>query len=302
MIAHAQNAPPLVELIGATGAGKSTLAAAAIRVLTDRGFRVREGQDAILASYGLAFVRRPKLRSALVHLLTFVSFCRSTLTADGFRLWRLAVCIILRDGGSLWVEVGLLRNVAQRIGVHALLQRLRRGMPDCDLVLCDEGIVQAAHNLFVHAGAAPQGEEVTRFGEMVPRPDLLIWVAAPPEQSAAVIQGRGHPRVPAVPGAALVFAERAHAVFDALAAVPGLREILHRVDNLDGDAAAVHARAVALGEFLEKHCRPLALSPAAPAPWPAQEVSDAFLPSTGNGMPAEKPVLLHPCNPSPNVP
>jgi hypothetical protein len=256
-----QNGTLIVEFAGATGAGKSTLAAEVMAALADRGFRVREGHDAILASYGLAFVRRPKVRSALVHLLTFASFWRCVLTRDGFRLSRLAVRSIVRDAGSIWVGIGLLRNVSQRIGAHVLLQRLRRGMRDCDVVLCDEGIVQAAHNLFVHAGAAPRKEEIVRFAETVPRPDLLVWVAAPPAQSAEVILCRGHPRVPAVPEAARAFAERAHATFEVLSTVPALRAILHRIDNPAGppgrECADIRARAAAIGDLLVQHCRPL---------------------------------------------
>jgi hypothetical protein len=179
--------------------------------------------------------------------------------------------------------MGLLRNVSQRIGAHVLLQRLRRGLRDCDLVLCDEGIVQAAHNLFVHAGAAPRPEEIVQFAQTVPRPDLLVWVAAPPAQSAAVILRRGHPRVPAVPAAAGAFAERAHATFEVLFTVPGLRAILHRVDNPAGppgrDGADIRVRAAAIGDLLVQHCRPSPL--------------DAL---------PQAPALRSPLNPTPNLP
>jgi thymidylate kinase len=220
-----------VEFIGATGAGKSTLVAALLEALEARGVRVCEAHEAILARYGLAFIAGPALRSALVSALSFYSFLRFLCTRDGFRLWWLAVRVIARDAGSFRIAVGLLRNVVKRMGVDRMLRRLRPVLRPCDVVVCDEGLVHAAHNLFVHAGSAPRREEIALFGALVPTPDLLVWVTAAPAQSAAVILQRGHPRVTATPGAARAFAEHSRTTFEALAAAPRLRERIYRLDN-----------------------------------------------------------------------
>jgi hypothetical protein len=246
--------PLLVEFIGATGAGKSTLVAATAAQLADRGFRVRQADEAILARYRLAAFTGPTVRTVLVHALALVAFWRHALTREGRTLSRLALRAIRRDADSAWIGAGLLRNFMKRVGSHVLLERLRGPACDCDFVLCDEGVVHAAHNLFVHAGAAPREEEIALFAEVVPKPDLLIWVTAPTAQSASVLLRRGHSRVRATSSAARTFAEHAQSTFEVLSCVRGLRERIYHVDNsvraVDPCGAAIRGRARAIGEFL----------------------------------------------------
>jgi thymidylate kinase len=250
--------PLLVEFIGATGAGKSTLLAATAALLAERGFRVRQADEAILGRYRLTAFTGPKARSALVHALALLAFWRHAFTREGRALSRLALRAIRRDADSAWIGAGLLRNFMKRVGSHVLLERLRGPACDCDFVLCDEGVVHAAHNLFVHAGAAPREEEIALFAEVVPKPDVLIWVTAPAARSAAVIRQRGHPRVAGTPQAA-AFAEHAHRAFDLLTAAPAIQARTHRVDNAgrdrDGAEATIRARAQVVGEYLQQHAR-----------------------------------------------
>jgi thymidylate kinase len=258
---HSHNGrnPLVVEFIGVTGVGKSTLSAAVAACLAQQGVRVREAEEMILARYGLAFPRHPKIRSALVHFLALNPFWRYLCTRNGLKLSRLALGSIARGMGSLWTGFCLLRNFLKRIGFHLLLEKVRNDLDDCDLVLCDEGVVHAAHNLFVHTGAKPNKEEIERFGRMIPKPDLLIWVTAPPTQSAEVILRRGHSRVRGTSAAALAFAEHGHATFEMLSTVEGLQEKIYRVDNSANGAGhsdgIIHARASALGEFLKQQLR-----------------------------------------------
>jgi hypothetical protein len=258
----------VVEFIGVTGVGKSTLIAAVAESLLLQGVRVRTAEDLILARCGLAFVRHPKLRSALVHLLAVPPFLRFLCTRRGRRLSRLAVGSIARSMSGIWTGAGLLRNFSKRIGCHLLLEKASRQMRDCELILCDEGVVHAAHNLFVHTATEPNAEAIVLFGQMVPKPELLVWVTAPTSQSAAVILQRGHSRVHGTSVAALAFAEHAHATFELLSSLDGLRERIHRVDNsTDGgeaSEAAIQARACAIGEFLKQHLH--IQDPAVPAP------------------------------------
>jgi O-antigen/teichoic acid export membrane protein/thymidylate kinase len=255
------NGPLLVEFIGATGAGKSTLVAALLEALEGQGLRVCEAHEAILARYGLAFVSHPGARSALVSVLSLFSFGRSVCTREGFQLWRLAVRAIARDAGGLGIGAGLLRNVVKRIGVDRSLRQFRPGLRDYDVIVCDEGLVHAAHNLFVHAGPPPRGEEIALFGALVPRPDLLVWVTASPAQSAAVIRQRGHTRVTGTAEAAPRFARHSHETFEALAAVPRLGERISRIDNsARGGASAVAALVADIVERLRQPGRPVAAS------------------------------------------
>jgi hypothetical protein len=117
----------------------------------------------------------------------------------------------------------------------------------------DEGIVHAAHNLFVHTDAVPNRQEIEEFSRLVPTPDQLIWVTAPTAQSISVLLGRGHTRVRATLGAACAFAEHAQVTFEVLAATE-LQTRIYQVDNTapaaDRRDATVRARAQMIGTFL----------------------------------------------------
>jgi hypothetical protein len=156
--------------------------------------------------------------------------------------------------GSVWTGASLLRNFMKRIGSHCLLERLRDEMRDYDVVIWDEGVVHAAHNLFVHAGTEPKREEIEEFGRIVPKPDLLIWVTAPTAQSANVLLGRGHSRVRATTSAAQAFVKHAQITFEVLSCVQGLKERIFQVDNsvqaADPNGATIHDRACVIGKFL----------------------------------------------------
>jgi thymidylate kinase len=281
---------PVVEFIGVTGVGKSTLIAAAAELLSRQGFRVRDADEVILARYGLAFPRHPKLRSALVHVLAVPPFLEYLCTREGRRLSRLAVGSIARGMAGIWTGVGLLRNFSKRIGCHLLLDKARGALRDSDVVLCDEGVVHAAHNLFVHTGSEPNREAIVLFGQLVPKPDLLIWVTAPTSQSAEVILWRGHSRVEGTNEAAWAFAEHAHATFEVLSSVEGLRERIHQVDNTanadDSRAALIHARASALCAFLKQHL-PACPGPTVSAPGTYAGVNGHGL--NGNGVQPTQP-------------
>jgi thymidylate kinase len=254
-----------VEFIGVTGVGKSTLLKAVAELLSKQGLRVRDAEEVIVSRWGLSLAGHPKTRSAVVLLRALIPFARFLFTSNGRRMTWMAFRSIARGMRSFWIGAKLLAHFAKRIGSHRLLERMRRESADCDIVLCDEGVVHAAHNLFVHAGVEPQSEEVTRFGRMVPRPDVLVWVTAPTEQSAAVILQRGHSRVPAERAAALAFASDARTTFEALSHVEELQDVLFRIDNSrNGDPdAAIRERASTIGAFLEQRLDERSESPAA---------------------------------------
>jgi hypothetical protein len=248
----------VVEFIGVTGVGKSTLIAAVRKALSDRGLHVADAEQAILAYHRLGFIRCPGVCSALTFLLGLPAFTGFLLTRDGRRLTHLAITCIVRGMGNLWIGANLLRNFVKRIGTHRLLESLRSELADYDLLIWDEGVVHAAHNLFVHSGTGPRDAEIEQFGRLVPKPDRLIWVTAPAAQSVQVVLNRGHSRVHATADAAQAFVEHARTTFMALSRVDGLHQRIQAVDNTalaaDQDAA-IHARAQEIGEYLVRQLR-----------------------------------------------
>jgi thymidylate kinase len=249
-----RSSPLVVEFIGATGVGKSTLIGAVMQDLAAQGLRVGRAEDVILARYGLTCSRWPKLQSALLFVLSVAPFCRHFFTRQGANLSRLAFSSILRGMSNPWVGANLVRNFIKRIGSHFLLEKMRTKIHDYDIVIWDEGVIHAAHNLFVHHGVEPNPEAIEEFGRLVPRPDVLVWVTAPIAQLVQVLLQRGHSRVGATPRAATAFTQRAQTTFAILSCVETLRDRVFRIDNsrLEDEAAdsGLRARADTIREYL----------------------------------------------------
>jgi thymidylate kinase len=248
-------APLIVEFIGVTGTGKSTLLAAVAAFLTARGVLVRDAESVILGRYGLASLRCARLRNVLLQLVTLAPGLRYLLARAGRPIFRLALALLTRDAGSLRIGTSLLRNVISRFGCHWLLERTRERPCPYEVILCDEGVVHAAHNLFVHTESEPHADEIARFARLVPKPDLLVWVTAPPARSIDVAMRRGHTRVPGTRAAACAFIEHGTATFELLTAAEEIRARLIQIDNASQNVAQT---AVALGTMLLRHLeRPL---------------------------------------------
>jgi O-antigen/teichoic acid export membrane protein/thymidylate kinase/energy-coupling factor transporter ATP-binding protein EcfA2 len=246
----------VVEFIGPTGVGKSTLISAVVRLLTAQGLRVGLADEVILRRFRLACPDLPKVQSAAVFALSLRPFCRYFLTRQGSQLSRMAVGSIMRGMGNPWIGANLIRNFIKRIGSHFLLEGLRGRTSDYDIVIWDEGAVHAAHNLFVHNGTEPKAADIEEFGRMVPKPDALICVTAPIAQLAKVLLQRGHSRVDATPLAANTFVERAQTTFKLLACAVALQGKVYQIDNSwfadDQKETGILNRASAISTFLSK--------------------------------------------------
>ena len=246
----------IVEFTGVTGAGKTTLAAAVMDALSEQGFLAQDAYEVVLTAHRLNFVRHRKLRSVLIDILALWPFLHYIVTEKGRQLFSLAIHVIRRDAGTFLVAANLMRNFAKRIGVHMLLRSLRHQSCECDFILCDEGILHAVHNLFVHVDTVPNSNEIASFGNIVPKPDIVIRVKAPKEQSIACILQRGHGRVGSSPTEVQVFVQHGHFAFDTLCSLKSIQDKLFTVDNSFGDVTdnAIENRASAITEFLRRNC------------------------------------------------
>jgi deoxyadenosine/deoxycytidine kinase len=131
------------------------------------------------------------------------------------------------------VRTILLRNFAKRIGIYALLQDLKKKQKNhinCDFILWDEGILQSAHNLFVHANTVPNIQEIEYFKSLVPQPEIVVWIKASPEKSIQCTLTRGHKRVKKNIDLVKKFIDHACLVFDNLLSGPTIHTHLV-IDN-----------------------------------------------------------------------
>ena len=246
----------LVEFTGVTGVGKTTLVDAVIDALADRGLTARDAYDLILARYGLNLAPHATLQSLFIDLVAFPPFLRYISTREGFELLILAIRVISRDAGGFLEGLNLGRNFAKRIGVHVLLTRLPHQSGNCDFVVCDEGTLHIAHNLFVHTNRAPDPSEIAYFGSIVPKPDVIIWVRATQKQSIESILRRGHPRVGDSINVAQTFVEHGRLTFNVLCSQEAVQDKLFVIDSAadsaTDDLVSVQESAQAVAAFLRQ--------------------------------------------------
>jgi len=238
----------IVEFTGMTGAGKTTLVEAVKDLLCDQGFVARDAYDVVLERLGLKLNSHPSIRSLLIDLLALFPALRYLMSRRGSSLLALGVRAIPRDAEGLLEALNLWRNFFKRIGVHFMLSRLSKLPGQVDFAVYDEGILHIAHNLFVHTGSEPNPAEVIHFGNIVPKPDVIVWVKSSETQSMGTILKRGHPRVASSEVAAREFVQNGMRTFEILCSQRAVQEKLFTVVNgspRDSSSVRDHARAVA---------------------------------------------------------
>ncbi|GIV79682.1 MAG: hypothetical protein KatS3mg050_4076 [Litorilinea sp.] len=167
----------MVEFIGCTGAGKTTLIREVQALLAGHA-RVLNAGDLGAALLGLPRFRHPTLINLSQDLLglpaflgtlprqrAFVGFVAGTL----FQAAR-------REPRQVPILANYWRSIVRKLGVYEMARRF----PSEQVVLIDEGTVLAAHLLFVFHGPPPRPADLDRFAQLVPLPDLLVYVTAPP--------------------------------------------------------------------------------------------------------------------------
>lgn len=218
-----------IEIIGATGAGKSTLIK---RIVDSNRQQVQEpltSYDFVLQHFGVAWVRSHKLRMLLLNLLALtyclvhwrkyqplLHFCRTFLQ-------QLPPTVAQID------RLKLARIVLRNIGIDEIV---RRYSSQRQLVIADEGILQIAHYLFVHLGIEPDLAAVARFMQIAPLPDVIVYLQPPLAVLVDRTVRRGHHRIAVhVPEAVTRFIGHAVTVFDYVAHLPNVQQHLLQISG-----------------------------------------------------------------------
>lgn len=255
--------PIIVELTGVTGVGKTTIVPELKAELARRGLLAEEVDDALLKFYGLDWVTNRKLRSLFINLLAIFPGINYISTPTGRQLWDLVRRNVRAERPSWRMEVYMLRNCLTKIGVNALLNRLasrsnthqapahvahpQNNRFPWTFILVDEGMLHLAHTLFVHANLPPHPEEILKFSQLVPQPDIAIWVTSDPEKSIQCTVARGHKRVHTGLDSARTFVAFAYRMFRILLSSESLSSPLLEVDYSGTSAAKAAAK---MADFL----------------------------------------------------
>lgn len=245
----------IVEFAGVTGGGKSTLRRAVSEIFASKGLTVTHPADAILSVSGLGFVRNRSVRLILLDFLTVFPGLVYLLFSDvGRQLLRLASSEIESNADGIFAKANLFRNFFKRVGMLHLLRRRGGKGKHYDYIFWDDGVLHIAHSLFVHVENPPNREAVLGFKNLIPKPDLAIWVSPDELRSIDCTLKRGHSRVEANnQSAAETFVKNAGKVFECIFSpedpVVGSDRFL-RVDIPHGDNKIYGDIALQIAEFL----------------------------------------------------
>lgn len=162
----------IVEFIGSTGAGKTTLISQVQRRLAQTT-DVVTSFDVVAALPGLPTVDHPTVRNFIQELVGFPFLIGSLRRNRIFLLFMLRM--LARQAAFSIFTVNILRSIERKIGVYEILRRRHHD----HIVLVDEGTVLLAHNVFVYSSADYTREEITTFASLVPLPDIIVYIKAP---------------------------------------------------------------------------------------------------------------------------
>jgi thymidylate kinase len=162
----------IVEFIGATGAGKTTLARELV-ARSSSGRPVRMATELLRDRPGRRWIDNPHAINVLADVTALPSFVRAL---DGERdFLRFAFDRLTRHAPSTFAKFNYMRNMVRKLGMHELTKRADPGTT----FLVDEGTILTAYQLFVYSDAPFTQPELERFGGLVPLPDVIVYVKAP---------------------------------------------------------------------------------------------------------------------------
>lgn len=238
----------IVELIGPTGAGKSTLAKRLRSHLAgDGGAAAVLAPDLVLDHPVLRRITNAQAANLVQDVRGLPHLVRSL--PEHADVLRLSAGMLRTHAPTRFDLVMNARSVMRRIGMYELARR--RG--DGRVVLLDEGPVLIAYHLFVYSSADPTGAALARFAETVPLPDRVIYVRSP----LPVLVDRAFSRPDRrrqLSGMTREAAEaplrRALDVFDELVSLPRLSGRTTTVDNVSEDPRELDRLAAGLATSL----------------------------------------------------
>jgi thymidylate kinase len=163
----------IVEFIGTTGAGKTTLISEVYQCLSGM-VEVKTAYE-VVAPTVLHGVRNSSARNLVQELIGLPSF---TASARRHREFIVFVLKMLRRQAKFSIfTINNLRSLERKLGVYEIVRRRHREQ----IVLVDEGTVLTAHNIFVFTSASYSPREIAHFAKLAPLPDAIVYIKAPAE-------------------------------------------------------------------------------------------------------------------------
>jgi thymidylate kinase len=176
----------IVEFVGSTGAGKTTLISE-IKQRLSKKVSVSSPYHMIARRFGMQNITHPTVQNLLQEFIGFPFFLRSLHRHRDFALYTLG--ILARQSSFNIFTINNLRSFERKMGVFEINKQKNHNR----IILVDEGTVLLAHNLFVFNQIQFSSEQISKFASLVPLPDILIYVRAPIDQLVSRSLQRGNP-------------------------------------------------------------------------------------------------------------
>jgi hypothetical protein len=235
----------IVEFIGPSGAGKTTIARSLVS--SDDGSIIMQS-DLLMAVPGLRWIRDPHVTNVVADIRSLVPFWSRLEENRAFVDYAF-------ERLRAHAKYNYMRNMVRKLGIL----QLSRQKAEKAIVLTDEGTILTAYQLFVYSDAAFGDSDLAEFAKVVPLPDRIVYVRAPLEVLTQRATGRPDVRRElaglddlAVEGAL----RRAVKLFDGLVTTEPLRRrtlVIEVDDSTDALRAATKRVAAFIREPTEIH-------------------------------------------------
>jgi thymidylate kinase len=171
----------IIEWIGCSGTGKSTLSEEVYKNLHSSGINAQKPLEVFLGKTFSQFITNETLQNLFLDLIVLPwSICS---IAKHRHFLKYCLNILKRDYSSLKVRIKLIRSILRKMGLHVFFNNF---CSTKQTILVDEGTVHIAHLLFANGDKVNVSpNDIKKFCELVPTPDLIIHIMAPESEVIA---------------------------------------------------------------------------------------------------------------------
>jgi len=218
----------MIEFIGSTGSGKTTLISK-VQYKLAKTTNVTTSFDLAASFLGLRSVAHPTARNLIEEFVGFPFFIRSLKRYKDF-----LICTYRMFSQNTKFSIHTinnLRSLERKIGVYEIIKSYGNNR----VVLVDEGPMLAAH-MFVFPSAPVIASDLAVFADLLPLPDLIVYIRAPIDTLIKRTMRRPDPpRELDINNLALTknHVEKAVDIFDQLVKIEKIRNRLLVVNNPD---------------------------------------------------------------------
>jgi len=181
----------VIEIIGCTGSGKSTQSRSIVESCHEQGVDIFLGEDFVLRQVRLNWIKSRLPRKFAVNLLGLFA-CLITWRSH-LEFYLFATRLLFQLPIARLDKLNLLRNVLKKVGTNEII---RFRSTDRQIILVDEGVLHAAHHLFVHSSVQVSEEHLAIFARLIPFPDAIVYLRQPESLLIDRTLKRGHQRIP----------------------------------------------------------------------------------------------------------